>query len=114
MPHICVQSDFINPYRIQSKAGLFQKNVSKRRLGYLFTGDSLDRQVDHRIYRLIWVAVNFWGGEGWVSACHHFRIVPDDEDPKSLAEVTHHLVLVLAKVPRQLPPQPGDGLQFIF
>ena len=28
-----------------------------------------------------------------------------------MAEVTHHLVLVLAKVPRQLPPQPGDGLQ---
>ena len=51
------------------------------------------------------------GGEGWVSACHHCRIVPDDEDPKSLAEVTHHLVLVLDKVPRQLPPQPGDGLQ---
>ena len=25
--------------------------------------------------------------------------------------MTHHLVLVLAKVPRQLPPQPGDGLQ---
>ena len=25
------------------------------RLGYLFTGDSLDRQIDHRIYRLIWV-----------------------------------------------------------
>ena len=24
-------------------------------LGYLFTGDSLDRQVDHGIYRLIWV-----------------------------------------------------------
>ena len=103
MPHICVQSDFINPYRIQSnKAGLFQKNVSERRLGYLFTGDSLDRQVDHRIYRLIWVAVNFWGGEGWVSACHHCRIVPDDEDPKFLAKVTHHLVLVLAKVPRQV------------
>ena len=53
----------------------------------------MDRQVDHRIYRLIWVAVNFWGGEGWVSACHHCRIVPDDEDPKSLAEVGHHLVL---------------------
>ena len=59
----CVQLDFINPYRIQSKAGLFQMNDSKRRLGYLFTGDSLDRQVDHRIYRLIWVAVNFWGGD---------------------------------------------------
>ena len=43
--------------------------------GYLFTSDSVDRQVDHRIYRLIWVAVNFWGGEGWVSACHHCRIV---------------------------------------
>ena len=38
-----------------------------------------DRQVDHIIYRLIWVAVNLWGGrgdEGWVSACHHCRIVP--------------------------------------
>ena len=81
------------------------------KLGYLFTSNSVDRQVDHRIYRLIWVAVNFWGGKGWVSACHHCRIVPDDEDPESLAEVTHHLVLVLAKVPRQLPPQPGDGLQ---
>ena len=81
-------------------------------MGYLFiTSDCLDRQVDHRICRLIRVAVNFWGGEGWVSACHHCRIFPDDEDPKSLAKVTHHLVLVLAKVPRQLPPQPGDGLQ---
>ena len=75
------------------------------------TSDSKDRQVDHRIDRLVWVAINFWGGEGWVSACHHCRIVPDDEDPKSLAEVTHHLVLILAKIPRQLPPQPGDGLQ---
>ena len=37
-----------------------------------------------------------------MSACHHCRIVPNNEDPKSLAEVTHHLVLVLAKVPRQL------------
>ena len=63
------------------------------------------------MYRLVWVAVNFWGGEGWVSACHNCRIVPDNEDSKSLAEVTHHLVLVLAKVPRQLPPQPGHGLQ---
>ena len=81
------------------------------KLGYLFTSDSVDRQVDHRIYRLIRVAVNFWGGEGWVSACHHCRIVPDDEDPKPLAKVTHHLILVLAKVPRQLPPQPGNGLQ---
>ena len=80
-------------------------------LGYLFICDSLDRQVDHRIYRLIRVAVNFWGGEGWVSACHHCRVVPDDEDAQSLAKVTHHLVLVLAKVPRQLPPQPGNGLQ---
>ena len=88
--------------------------VAQKVVGYLFTGDSLNRQVDHIIYRLIWVAVNFWGGKGWVSACHHCRIVPDDEDPKSLAEVTHHLVLVLAKVPRQLPPQPGDGLQAHF
>ena len=71
----------------------------------------MDRQVEQRIDRLIWVAVNFWGGEGWVLACHHCRIVPDDEDAQSLAKVTHHLVLVLAKVPRQLPPQPGDGLQ---
>ena len=71
----------------------------------------MDRQVDQRIYRLIRVVVNFWGGEGWVSACHHCRIVPGDEDAQSLAKVTHHLVLVLAKVPRQLPPQPGDGLQ---
>ena len=36
------------------------------KLGYLFTSDSVDRQVDHRIYRLIWVAVYFWGGEGWL------------------------------------------------
>ena len=71
----------------------------------------LDCHVDHRIYRLIWVAVNFWGGESWVSACHHCRIVPEDEDAQSLGKVTHHLVLVLAKVPRQLPPQPGDGFQ---
>ena len=80
-------------------------------MGYLFTSDCLDRQVDHRINRLIGVAVNFRGGEGWVSACHHCRVVPSDEDAQSLAKVTHHLVLVLAKVPRQLPPQPGDGLQ---
>ena len=59
------------------------------------------------MYRLIRVAINFWGGEGWVTACHHGRVVPDDEDAQSLAKVTHHLVLVLAKVPRQLPPQPG-------
>ena len=60
----------------------------------------MDRQVNHRIHRLIWVAINFWGGEGWVSACHHCRcrVVPDDEDAQSLAKVTHHLVLVLAKV----------------
>ena len=80
-------------------------------MGYLFTCDSLDRQVNHRINRLIGVAVNFRGGEGWVSACHHCRVVPSDEDAQSLAKVTHHLVLVLAKVPRQLPPQPGNGLQ---
>ena len=54
------------------------------KLGYLFTSDSVDRQVDHRIYRLIWVAVDFWGGEAWVSACHHCRVVPDDEDTQSL------------------------------
>ena len=71
----------------------------------------MDHQVDRRIDRLIWVAVNFWRGEGWVSACHHCCVVPDDEDPQSLTKVTHHLILVLAKVPRQLPPQPGDGLQ---
>ena len=75
------------------------------------TSDSKDRQVDHRIDRLVWVAINLWGSEGWVSAFHHCRVVPDDEDAQSLAEVTHDLVLVLAKVPRQLPPQPGDGLQ---
>ena len=46
-----------------------------------------------------------------MSACHHCRVVPGDEDAQSLAKVTHHLVLVLAKVPRQLPPQPGNGLQ---
>ena len=46
-----------------------------------------------------------------MTACHHGRVVPDDEDAQSLAKVTHHLVLVLAKVPCQLPPQPGDGLQ---
>ena len=34
--------------------------LGHKRLGYLVTGDSLDRQVDHRIYRLIWVAVNFY------------------------------------------------------
>ena len=66
-------------------------------MGYLFTSDCLDRQVDHRINRLIGVAVNFRGGEGWVSACHHCRVVPSDEDAQSLAKVTHHLVLVLAK-----------------
>ena len=30
---------------------------------YIFTSDSFDRQVDHRIYRLIRVAVNFWGAK---------------------------------------------------
>ena len=69
--------------------------------GYLFTSDSFDRQVDHRIYRLIRVAVNFWGDEGWVTACHHCRVVPDDKDAQSLAKVTHHLVLVLARHPVQ-------------
>ena len=39
--------------------------------GYLFTSDSMDRQVDHRMYRVIWVAVDFWGGEGWASACRN-------------------------------------------
>ena len=67
-------------------------------MGYLFTSDCLDRQVDHRINRLIGVAVNFRGGEGWVSACHHCRVVPSDEDAQSLAKVTHHLVLALSKV----------------
>ena len=43
-------------------------------------------------------------GEGWVSACHHCCVVPDDVDAQSLAEVTHHLVLDFAKVPPQLPP----------
>ena len=42
--------------------------------------------------------------EGWVSACHHCCVVPDDVDAQSLAEVTHHLVLDFAKVPPQLPP----------
>ena len=71
-------------------------------MGYLFTSDSVDRQVDHRIYRLIWVAVNFWGGEGWVSACHYCRVFYDDEDAQSLTKVTHLLVLALAKVPSHL------------
>ena len=35
--------------------------------------------------------------------------MPDDKDAQSLAKVTHHLVLTLAKVPHQLPPQPGPG-----
>ena len=105
MPHICVQSDFINPYRIQSKAGLFQKNVC------ISVGWDIYLQVVVWIVKLITEYTDTSGGEGWVSACHHCRIVPDDEDPKPLAKVTHHLILVLAKVPRQLPPQPGDGLQ---
>ena len=46
-----------------------------------------------------------------MTAWHHHGIVPDYQDLQPLAKVTHHLVLVLAKVPRQLPPQPGDGLQ---
>ena len=46
-----------------------------------------------------------------MSVCHHCRIVADDEDAQSLAKVTHHLVLLLAKVLRQLPPQPCDGFQ---
>ena len=54
--------------------------AKKGSLGYFFTSDSFDGQVDHRIYRLIRVAVNFWGSEGWVSACHHCRVVPDDKD----------------------------------
>ena len=72
----------------------------------------VDHQVDRRIDRLIWVAVNFWRGEGWVSACHHCCVVPDDEDAQSLAKVTHHLVLVLAQVPRQMPPLPNLVMVF--
>ena len=72
----------------------------------------MDHQVDRRIDRLIWVAVNFWRGEGWVSACHHCCVVPDDEDAQSLAKVTHHLVLVLAQVPRQMPPLPNLVMVF--
>ena len=33
-----------------------------------------------------------------MTACHHGRVVPDDEDAQSLTKVTHHLALVLAKV----------------
>ena len=57
----------------------------------------VDRQVDHRIYRLIRVAVNFWGGEGWVTACHHCRVVPDDEDAQSLEIPQHNPRSNLAK-----------------
>ena len=100
-----------NSHNIQIVQSIATNIYEVQNLGYFFTSDSFDRQVDHRICRLIRVAVNFWGGEVWVLACHHCRDFSDDEDAQSLAKVTHHLVLVLAKVPRQLPPQPGDGLQ---
>ena len=38
------------------------------------------------------------GDKGWVAACHHCCVVPDDKDAQSLAKVTHHLVLVLANL----------------
>ena len=55
--YVCSQiSSILTEFK--AKQAFFQNNVSNRRLGYLFTGDSLDRQVDHRIYRLIRVAVS--------------------------------------------------------
>ena len=41
----------------------YEADVRSKELGYLFTSDSFDRQVDHRIYRLIRVAVNFRSGQ---------------------------------------------------
>ena len=37
----------------------FDRSTEKGVLDYLFS-DSKDRQVDHRMDRLVWVAVNFW------------------------------------------------------
>ena len=39
----------------------FDRSTEKGVLDYLFS-DSKDRQVDHRMDRLVWVAVNFCGG----------------------------------------------------
>ena len=47
---------------------------------YLFTSDSVDRQVDHRIYKDQSRSPSTSGG----SACHHCRIVPDDEQTSYL------------------------------
>ena len=59
---------------------------------FLTVGWAIYLQVIVWIVKLITEYTDTSGGEGWVSACHHCRIVPDDEDPKSLAEVTHHLI----------------------
>ena len=45
-------------YTVLNIPKLFYANKA---LGYLLTRHSVDHQVYHRIDRLIWVAVNFWG-----------------------------------------------------
>ena len=56
----------------------------------------------------VFISVNFRGSKCWVPACHHHGVVPDDEDAQPLAQVSHHLVLVLPQVSGQLPPQLDD------
>ena len=53
----------------------------------------------------VFISVNFRGSECWVTACHHHGVVSDDEDAQPLAQVSHHLVLVLPQVSGQLPHQ---------
>ena len=60
------------------------------------------------MYISVFIAVDVRGSKCGVSACHHCGVVPDDEDAQPLAQVSHHLVLVLPQVPGQLPPQLGD------
>ena len=63
------------------------------------------------MYISVFIAVDVRGSKCGVSACHHCGVVPDDEDAQPLAQVSHHLVLVLPQVPGQLPPQLDDSGQ---
>lgn len=54
----------------------------------------------------IFVAINFWMGKCGISACHHHSIIPNTQNPQSLSQVTHQLVLLLLKILVQLSPTP--------
>ena len=56
----------------------------------------------------VFISLNFRGSKCWVPACHHHGVVSDDEDAQPLAQVSHHLVLVLPQVSGQLPVQFDD------